>query len=343
VQHHARVRRARLGPDAQDQRLVAELQLADALDADGAAGAGEVQQAGERGVVDHVAAVVAVVDLLVEVVLDDAVGRAHALVALAAGDGGAAALEHHHVPVALLVLDLVALVVGLAGEVLHPRVLRQRDLGAGLVLLAQRQREGDGVVADPLPAVGEGRAGAARLDRVVGEEAQAGGVRQRVRALDLAAQAVGVEDDVRHGAPGLEQLLAGREGLLGGDLPEDLRLEQGEERFEGGQRDVLRSKGAGGGRGVADPQPPGRARPVRSGRGARCREATASVDAAPSAAAGPGHAQGRSRRSGTFNTPRIPGPPETRGGGAPDRPRRRAQSGVNPPGAAAQHVPGSRP
>ena len=207
------------------------LELADALDRDRGV-AGEVEQAGERLILEHVHALVGLLDLLVDVELHQLVDLGHALAPALEQRDGRAGLEDRHVPVGPTLLDLIAM-PRLRIDAVHPGVLGHRQVAARLVLLAQLERERDGVVTDLLPAIGVGRARAGRLEHgLLGASAsQQRRVRDRLRALDLAAHLLAIDHEVGHGRV-LEQLLPSLERLGTDEAHEGLWFEQGEQIFE---------------------------------------------------------------------------------------------------------------
>jgi hypothetical protein len=148
-----------------------------------------------------------------------------------ARDGGAR-LKHGHQPRATLLLNLVAALGSTgAADLVDPGVLRGRYLTAGAVLLSQGEGEGDGVVAELLPAIGEGGACALNRRLALGFEPNGGLMGNRIRSLDLAGYGLAREHDVGDGAL-LEQLLTGFERLGTGDLDQSVRFDQRKKGFE---------------------------------------------------------------------------------------------------------------
>ena len=194
----------------------------------------EIEEARERGVVELVRSVLAAIDLLGEVVPDHAIGGREALTALAALvlDRHARRVDVDEPRVGAL-LDRVTRGRGraFAADLGDPRVVRRGDLAARAVLLAQRERERDGVVAELLPAVRERRTRAVRDELARCFELDRRRVRQGVRAAHATAHGIAGVDEVGE-ALGLEQLLTGLEGLAAGDLGQRFGLDERKEAFD---------------------------------------------------------------------------------------------------------------
>ncbi len=234
VQLDAGVLLTRLGLDPHHEGLFDEHELADALDRHRAL-TSEVEQTRQGGILEHVRAVLGLVDLLIEVVLHEPIeGRAAAAGSLLPAGHGGAGVEGLDVPHPATLLDLEPL-AATAAELGHPGVLGDCQLATGLVLGPHGQPEGDRVVAHFFPAVDEGRARAVRLE--VGpplgvlDDLDRGAVGHRGGAANAAAHGVAVDDEIRHAAV-LEQLLAGIERLGARAGGEGLRLDEREEGFD---------------------------------------------------------------------------------------------------------------